>query len=262
MGGQGGVADRILLDYVGICGAMADFWRGPFLCDVIRDSPPRVPRKVLHASRNVCSVWCRVALVVYFCATSSRIRHLPICHYLSTLFHRVSPGVGLFIFVRRHRGFGTSWTMLQSSPVMSSQLGPRLFQDGSKMTPIGPMRSKDGHKMASRGPRMAPRGLKMDPKMTPRGPKMGVGLFIFVRCHRGFGTSGGMVQSSPVMFSQLGPRLFQDGSEMTPQGPIRPQDGPKMATKWLQDGLRMAPKWPQNNSKMAQRCHQNGATMS
>ena len=44
----------------------------------------------------------------------------------------------------------------------------------------------------------------------------------FVRRHRVFGTPCSMLQSSRAMFSQLGPRWFQDGSEMTPRGPIRP----------------------------------------
>ena len=132
--------------------------------------------------------------IVHFCTTSSRIRHL--LQYVAVI-----SGIAQ-----------SAWPTVL----------PRWLQDDPKRPHKAPRWPRDGPKRPQDGPKMAPTGFKMDPKMAPRGPKMGVGLLISVRHHRGFGTSCSLLQSSRTMFSQLGPQWFQDGSEMTPRGPIRP----------------------------------------
>ena len=156
--------------------------------------------------------------------------------------------------MRCHRGFGTSCSTLQSSRAMFCQLGPRRFQAGSKMTPRGRIRPQHGHEMGPRGPEMAPRGLKMAPKMVPRGLKVAVGLLISMRPHRGFGTCYSKLQSSRAMLSHFGPRSFQDGSKMTPRGPIRPYDVHRIAPR----GPKMSPRGPKMAPKMAPRGPRDG----
>ena len=77
---------------MGIDWGMADFSGGRFLCDVIRDSPPWVPRKVLHVGRNVCVI-CSRGHFLY------DVIEDPAPPDFSLFVHSVSRGVGLLIFV-------------------------------------------------------------------------------------------------------------------------------------------------------------------
>ena len=82
----------------------------------------------------------------HFCATSSRIRHLHLPN--ASRFFQSCSHVSFLprsVFVRRHRGFGTS---------------------GAVLWPLW------GSKMASRGPKMAPRWVQDGPAMATRGSKM------------------------------------------------------------------------------------------